>query len=217
MEQQIKNSVLSTAREMIAGGLVEGTAGNLSARLDAERVILTPASLSYKTMDCSDLVITDLKGKVLEGTRQPTTEMALHLTCLANHADIAAVVHCHPVYASMFAVNREPIPSLIEEFDIHVGGDVPVADYQETGSQALATEVSRHLDERGAVLMANHGLLCVGKDLEDALSVALLVERTAKIVWGARLIGKPLALPESTHAKFSPLYKRSRRAARDDT
>ncbi|MDE0885213.1 MAG: class II aldolase/adducin family protein [Myxococcota bacterium] len=211
MEQKLKNSILSTAREMIAGGLVEGTAGNLSARLSAERVILTPASLSYETMEASDLVITDLKGKVIEGKRQPTTEMALHLACLTHHADIAAVLHCHPVYASMFAINREPIPSLIEEFDIHVGGDVPVADYRETGSEALATEVSGHLGERGAVLMANHGLLCVGKDPEHALSIALLVERTAKIVWGARLMGKPFALPKSTHQKYSPLYKKARR------
>jgi L-fuculose-phosphate aldolase len=173
-------------------------------------VVLTPASLGYEQMQDSDLVITDIGGKILEGERQPTTEKELHLACLARYPEVHSVLHCHPVYASMFAVNREPIPSLIEEFDIHVGGEVPIAEYRETGTAELAEEVSGHLNERGAVLMANHGLLCVGRDPHHALSIALLVERTAKIVWGARSMGKPFGLPESTHTKYSLLYKESR-------
>jgi L-fuculose-phosphate aldolase len=207
-DSRIKEELLSAAREMATSGLVEGTAGNLSARLDNERIVVTPASLDYAGMTASDLVVLDSKGNVLEGQRTPTTECALHLACLNRHADIGAVLHCHALFASMFAVVHSPIPCVVEEFDIYVGGEVPVADYRRTGSDALGEEVARHLEDRGAVLMANHGLVCVGKNSADALRVARLVERTAQLIWGAQLMGSPVPLPESTRAHFAPLYKK---------
>ena len=212
MDQDIKQALLDAAQEMERCGLVEGAAGNLSARLPGGRVVVTPASLEYPGMQLADLVVTDARGTVLEGERQPTTEIALHLACLNEHPEVGAVLHCHALFASMFAVNREPIPCLVEEFDIHVGGDVPIADYRRTGSEELAEEVTRHLGDRGAMLMANHGLVCVGRNPSDALGVARLVERTAHLVWGARLMGKPAALPDSTRSHFAGEYAKARDA-----
>ena len=206
-ETEIRQAVLSVAKEMITCGLVEGTAGNVSARLPDGNVILTPSSLDYKTMTLEDLVVTDIDGKVLEGHRIPTTEKSLHLACLKKHQDIGAVMHCHAMFATMFAIVRQPIPCVIEEFDVYVGGEVPVADYQMTGSDALAEEVSNRVADRGAVLMANHGLLCVGKNPLDVLKVAKLVERTAQIIWGARLLGNLAPLPDATLEQFAPVYK----------
>ena len=206
-EREVREALLATAKAMIACGLVEGTAGNVSARLPNGNVVLTPSSVDYDTMTLDDLVVTDIDGKVLEGKRTPTTEKALHLACLRKHRDIGAVMHCHALFATMFAVVRQPIPCLIEEFDVYVGGEVPVAEYRLTGSDELAEEVSEWLEDRGAVLMANHGLLCVGKHPADVLKVAKLVERTAKIVWGARLLGEPAPLPDSTLEQFAPVYK----------
>ncbi len=206
-DPEIRQSVLDTAKAMVECGLVEGTAGNVSARLPGGRVVLTPSSLDYDSMTLDDLVVTDAEGKVLEGERPPTTEKALHLACLRQHEDIGAVMHCHALFASMFAVNHEPIPCVIEEFDIYVGGEVPVAEYCLTGSDELAEEASRWLGDRAAVLMANHGLLCVGKDSGHTLKIAQLVERTAQLVWGARMMGEPVPLPESTLEKFAPIYK----------
>jgi len=205
--REIKEAVLSVAKEMIACGLVEGTAGNVSARLPDGNVVLTPSSIDYKIMTIDDLVVTDIDGNVLEGERTPTTEKSLHLACLRKHKNIGAVMHCHAMFATMFAIVRQPIPCVIEEFDVYVGGDVPVAEYKMTGSDALAEEVSKWVEDKGAVLMANHGLLCVGKDPVDVLKVAKLVERTAKIIWGARLLGEPVPLPNATLEQFAPLYK----------
>jgi len=204
---ETKESLLAVAKEMITCGLVEGTAGNVSARLPDGNVVLTPSSLAYGGMTLSDLVVTDLDGRVVEGDRAPTSEKSLHLACLKKHPDIGAVLHCHAMFATMFAIVRKPIPCVIEEFDIYVGGEVPVADYRLTGSDELADEVSDRVADRGAVLMANHGLLCVGKNPADALKVAKLVERTAQIVWGARLLGDLVPLPEATLERFAPLYK----------
>ena len=107
----------------------------------------------------------------------------------------------------MFALAHEAIPCAIEEVEVYVGGDVPVANYQFTGSQELADEVSKWVGDRAAVLMANHGLLTVGKSAKDALKIANLVELTAEIVWGARLLGPIVPLPDSTREKMAPIYK----------
>jgi L-fuculose-phosphate aldolase len=203
----IQQRLVDTARELLRCGLVEGTAGNLSARLPDGNVVLSPSSLPYDTMTVDDLVVCDLDGKVVTGKRAPTTEKALHLACLRKYPELGAVIHSHAKYATMFAITRRPIPCVIEEFDVFVGGEVPVADYELTGSDALGEEVSRHVGERGAVLMANHGLLTVGKDLAGALKVAKLVERTAEIVWGAQALGAVVPLPEETMKRFAPIYK----------
>ena len=204
---EVKASLLQVAKEMIACGLVEDTAGNVSARLPDGNVVLTPSSIDYATMTLDDLVVTDIDGNVLEGEKTPTTEKALHLDCLRKHQDIGAVMHCHAMFATMFAIVRQPIPCVIEEFDVYVGGDVEVADYKMTGSDALGEEVSDRIADKGAVLMASHGLLCVGKNPVDVLKVAKLVERTAQIVWGARLLGEAVPLPATTREQFAPLYK----------
>ncbi len=119
--------LLQTAKDMIRKDLVEGTAGNLSARLPDGNVALTPSSLPYETMELDDLVVTDLDGNVLKGNRHPTTEKDLHLTCLREHDDINAVIHCHAKFCTMFAITHQPIPCVIEEVHAFIGGYVGVA------------------------------------------------------------------------------------------
>jgi L-fuculose-phosphate aldolase len=204
---EIKAELLWVAQDSLRTNLVHGTAGNFSARLPDGNVVLTPSSLPYETMTVDDLVVTDLDGNVLEGKNGPTTEKQLHLACLKAYDDIHAVIHCHAKFCTMFALTHEPIPCAIEEVEVYVGGDVPVANYQFTGSQELADEVSKWVGDRAAVLMANHGLLTVGKSPKDALKIANLVELTAEIVWGARTLGAIVPLPDSTREKMAPIYK----------
>lgn len=209
---EVKHAVLETAREMDRAGLTEGTAGNVSARTRAGEIVLTPTAMDYHQMSVQDLVVTDLSGKIIGGSRAPTTEFRLHLACLGKHRDIAAVVHTHAVHASMFAALNEPIPSAIEEVDLYVGGEVPVAAYHPTGSDALGVAVAALLADRGAALLANHGLVTVAATPSDALQITRIVERTAKIIWGARVMGDPIRLPESARERFG-LHYRERRAA----
>jgi L-fuculose-phosphate aldolase len=204
---EILADLLWVAQESLRTNLVHGTAGNFSARLPDGNVALTPSSLEYDTMTLDDLVICDLEGNVVEGTRGPTTEKMLHLACLKAYDDIHAVIHCHAKFCTMFALTHQPIPCAIEEVEAFVGGDVPVANYQFTGSQELADEVSKWVGDRAAVLMANHGLLTVGKSPRDALKIANMVELTAEMMWGARQLGDVVPLPESTRQKMAPVYK----------
>jgi L-fuculose-phosphate aldolase len=210
-ELQLRVDLIETAKQLLREGLALGTAGNLSARTPEGNVLLTPTALPYDTMTPDDLVLCDLAGGVLAGARQPTTEKALHLAVLRAHPELGAVIHSHAKFASMFAVAREPVPCAIEEFQIYVGGEVPVAKYELSGSDALGAECAKHLAQRSAVLMANHGLLAAGRDLAQALHVTALVERTAEIVLGAKLLGRAAPLPAETLAKFAPAYEAQRR------
>jgi ribulose-5-phosphate 4-epimerase/fuculose-1-phosphate aldolase len=151
-----------------------------------------------------------MDGNVLEGHRSPTTEKALHLTALRDHPEIGATMHCHAKYSTMFALTRTPIPAVIEEFDVFVGGDVEVAEYKTTGTNELAVEVASHVGTKAAVLMANHGLFAVGKSPADVLHIAGLVERTAEIVWGAQRLGDIVPLPRATNEQFAGYYRYGR-------
>jgi len=205
--QETKEQLLWAAQEMLRTNLVQGTAGNLGARLPDGNAVLTPSSLDYLEMTLDDLVVTDLDGNVLEGTRGPTTEKALHLSALRLHDDIDATMHCHAKFATMFALTRRPVPAVIEEFDVFVGGDVEVAEYRTTGTDDLAEEVAKRVGTKAAVLMANHGLFAVGKNPKDVLHIAHLVERTAEIVWGAEQLGEVVALPDETNQTFAGYYR----------
>ena len=115
-------------------------------------------------------------------------------------------MHSHAPYASMFALVREPIPASIEEVVVYIGGDIPVCEYRMTGTAELGEEVASKLADRSAALVANHGLVCVGKDANDALHASLVVERTAQIVWGARQLGTIAEIPTKVQTDFANVY-----------
>jgi L-fuculose-phosphate aldolase len=203
-----REAVLATAKRMLEEGLVEGTSGNISGRLPDGLVCLTPSSVPYDTMTLDDLVVVDLDGAVVEGHRSPTTEKDLHLSTLRRYPELGAVIHTHAVYATMFALAHEAIPAMIEEVIVYLGGDVTCCAYKGTGSVELGEEVAAHLADRGAALLANHGLVTCGASPETALHNAALVERTAKIVWGARAMGAAIhPLPAKVTADMAGVYR----------
>jgi L-fuculose-phosphate aldolase len=201
-----KRRVIDAALAMVAKGLVEGTAGNVSARTEDDLVVMTPSSMPYDEITPDNVSVVRLDGMQVSGAN-PTSEKALHLACLRRYPEVGGVLHCHATTASMFAVARRPVPAVIEEVIVYLGGEIPVAAYQPTGSDALAEEIAGHVGDRSAALMANHGLLAVGKDVEDALHNALLAERTAAVVYGAQVLGGIVPLPEETVTNFTGIYR----------
>ena len=197
---------MDAAQEMERAGLTVGTAGNVSGRRADGAICITPSSTPYAEVTPENLAVLSIDGEHIGGSGQPSIEKAMHLACYNAYAEVRGVVHCHAPHASMFAVARRPIPASIEEVIVYVGGDVPVADYATTGTQDLADEVVRHLGDRGAVLMANHGLLCVGKSPSDALHTALVVEHTARIMFGAQVLGGVVPLPGKIVKDFTGIY-----------
>lgn len=203
---EVKAEVLATAKRVHESGLVVGTAGNISGRMPDGTVCMTPSSLPYETMKIEDLVVVDLEGDKIDGGGSPSTEKALHLSCYQRYPEVGGVIHSHAPHASMFALVHEPIPAVIEEVVVYIGGDIPICEYKTTGTDELGDEVASKLANRSAALMANHGLVCIGKSAEDALHASLVVERTAEIVWGARVLGQPIPIPDKVNADFGNVY-----------
>ena len=203
-----ENAVLDAAKDMLRRGLVEGTAGNISARRSDGNIVITPSSVDYRDMQLDDLVLVDPEGAVLHAAdgRSPSSEMKLHLACYQAFDDIGSVIHSHPVWATMFAIAHEPIPACIDEFAVYCGGDVRCTEYAASGTPEVGANAVKALEGRAAALIANHGLVAVGPRPDKVLHVTALVERTAQIVWGARALGGPVPIPDDVNRNFAGVY-----------
>ncbi|OBB93833.1 L-fuculose-phosphate aldolase [Mycobacterium sp. 852002-40037_SCH5390672] len=203
-----ETAVLDAAKDMLRRGLVEGTAGNISARRADGNIVITPSSVDYRDMQLDDLVLIDPAGSVLQAAegRSPSSEMQLHLACYRAFDDVGSVIHSHPVWATMFAIAHESIPACIDEFAVYCGGDVRCTDYAASGTPDVGTNAVKALEGRGAALIANHGLVAVGPRPDKVLHITALVERTAQIVWGARALGGPVPIPEDVNRNFASVY-----------
>lgn len=205
------DEVLAAAKDMLRLGLTAGTSGNVSARLDDGRVVITPSSVPYEHMTLDDLVVIDEAGEPVEGSRSPSSEKLVHLACYKRYPEVGSVIHAHPLYASMFACARMPIPAAIDEFSVYVGGDVPCAEYAMTGTPDLGDNAADCLESVGTALLANHGTVTVSASPMQALHQLGVVERAAQIVWGARALGSVAPLPASTNETLSGYYRMLRR------
>ncbi|MGD1171739.1 L-fuculose-phosphate aldolase [Mycobacterium seoulense] len=203
-----ENAVLDAAKDMLRRGLVEGTAGNISARRPDGSIVITPSSVDYRDMQLEDLVLIDPDGAVLRAAdgRSPSSELQLHLACYRAFDDIGSVIHSHPVWATMFAIAHQSIPACIDEFAVYCGGDVRCTEYAASGTPDVGANAVKALDGRGAALIANHGLVAVGPRPDKALHITALVERVAQIVWGAKALGGPVPIPEDVNRNFAGVY-----------
>ncbi len=199
--------VLAAAKELLEKGLVEGTAGNISARQQDGTIVITPSSLDYREMTLADLVVITPGGEVVEGERSPSSEKLLHLSCMAAFDDIACVIHSHAIHASMFAVAQQAVPACIDEFSVYIGGDVRCTEYAMSGTDELGEQAVKALQGRGAALIANHGMVAVAPTTGKAMHITALVERSAKIIWGARQLGEIHHLPEKVDKSFASVYE----------
>lgn len=205
---EVREAVCRYARRMHDEGLVVGTAGNVSARVPGEDVVaITPSSLPYPEMTPEDVQLLRLDGTQMTENRPPSFERAVHLAIYRARSDVGAIFHTHAQYSSVLAVLRQPLPPILEELVPYVGGAVEAADYQPSATEELGEAVLRALGERNAVILANHGNVCCGTNLERAYRVCLLVERTAKVYVLARLLGEPHALPPEVVESEREMFK----------
>ncbi|MFV9672634.1 MAG: class II aldolase/adducin family protein [Acidimicrobiia bacterium] len=175
-------------------GLVAGSSGNISARVaGTELVAITPTDVRYSAIEPDDVVVVERSGEVVVGRHMPTSELPLHLAVYDARPDMSAIAHTHSPYATAFAVIREPIP-LISNEGLGVRAlEVEVAPFAIPGSRELADAVVAVLmrtPQTRAVLLANHGLLTVGVDLETACNLAHSIELEARVCQLARTMGE---------------------------
>jgi L-ribulose-5-phosphate 4-epimerase len=199
--KKYKEEIVSVCKKLLEDGHVIGSAGNVSIRIkngEEEIVLITPSNVNYKDMEPEDILIIDLKGKVIEGERNPSVEKHLHLGIYKEREDVGAIIHSHGMYSTILGTLNLSLPPIMEELVPYLGGEILCSDYGEAGSEELADNVKASLEERNAVILANHGNLCCGSHLEGAYTVLQYLERGSKTYYLAKLIKEPNLLPEDT-------------------
>jgi L-fuculose-phosphate aldolase len=195
--EEIRQRIIDACIWMQEKELVFGTWGNISVR-EGDMVMLTPSRIDYDKMERDDLVVIDLEGKVIEGKRLPTSEKELHRQIYLSRKDVGAVVHNHSVYATAVACIGHDIPAMNEEMSQVIGGEICCTkEYIPAGRHAeLAEESVRALGGRNASLIQNHGIVCCGVDLEEALIVCLIAEKAARIYMTVGNTGNIIKIPD---------------------
>jgi L-fuculose-phosphate aldolase len=193
--EKVKEEVVNIAHTIYKEALVFETWGNVSSRPTESQVVITPSGIPYEKMHFVDMVVVNIDGEVEQGKWKPSTELPLHLAVYKARKDVKAIIHTHSVFATAFAVSRQDIPVVIEDLAQVVGGAVRVADYGQPGSNELALNAVKALGQEGnAVLLANHGLVVLGRDLSTALQRCRVIERNAQITMWSKLLGSPFML-----------------------
>lgn len=194
--QSLKQRIVTISQRMYHEGLVAATSGNISCFNRAEgKIAITPSSIPYDELVPEDIVVLDIKGSRLQGSKEPSSEWQMHLYIYENMPKVNAIVHTHSVFATSFAVVRKPIDLILIEMKAYLGGAVPLAEFAEPGTRQLGATAVAALSQNGAAcLLSNHGALAVGDDLDDAYTKAIYLEDAAKIYCNAKSLGNPVIL-----------------------
>jgi L-fuculose-phosphate aldolase len=171
-----------------------GTSGNLSVRLDAHRLLVTPTGVSKFLLRAADIVIVDLDGRQLDGYRKMTSEVSMHLAIYRHRSDVSAVVHSHPPIATAFACVGRGLDEMLCQEAVMTLGVVPLATYAATGTEEVAASLAPFIPDHDAILLANHGAVSCGKSLLEAFQKMETVEHLANITIAAHRLGAPRTL-----------------------
>ena len=201
-EWKLRETMCEMGRRAYLKGFVAANDGNISYRLDENRVLCTPTRVSKGFMKPDDLCIVDLEGKQLSGKRKRSSEILLHLAVMKARADVRACIHTHPPHATAFAVAHEPIPKcVLPEFEVFLG-EVAIAKYETPGTQAFAETVLPYVKDTETILLANHGTITYGSDLEDAYFKTEIIDAYCRILMLAKQLGTVNYYPASKAAEL---------------
>ena len=194
-ERNLRRGIVDTARAMNANGINQGTSGNVSARA-AGGFLITPSAVDYDDCTPADVVRMAMDGTA-EGRHEPSSEWPLHRDVLAARSSVNAVLHAHPPFATALACLGRGIPAFHYMVAIAGGRDIRCADYATFGSGDLSRTALEALQGRSACLLANHGMVAVGRSLKEVLMLALEVETLARQYVIALQVGEPNLLDDA--------------------
>ncbi|MEW9513509.1 L-ribulose-5-phosphate 4-epimerase [Streptomyces bacillaris] len=206
--KNLRQTVADLHRELTRYGLVIWTAGNVSARVPGEDLmVIKPSGVSYDDLSPDAMVVTDLHGNLVEGDLAPSSDTAAHAYVYRHMPEVGGVVHTHSPYATAWAARGEPIPCVLTMIADEFGGEVPVGPFALIGDDSIGRGIVDTLrDSRSpAVLMRSHGPFTVGRDARSAVKAAVMVEDVARTVHFAHQLGTPAAIDA---AAVDRLYER---------
>jgi L-fuculose-phosphate aldolase len=204
----MKKQIIETARWLWEKKFIVGTDGNLSVRLDDDRIMVTPGGLAKGRLSPDDLVLVDRNGKHLQGRNKASSELAMHLCVYRERPDITACVHSHAPYSTAFAVAGVHLAEdVLPEVVVGVGG-IPLTDYAPPGTDAVPKVLEPFLADNNAFLLRNHGLLTIGRTLEEAYNRHETVEHYARIVHLARQLGNVESIPSEDYERLAKMRQK---------
>ena len=200
--------IIRTGILLLKKKLVQGTGGNISARIQ-DGFLITPSGMDYTALGAEDIVEMDFNDNVVHGYRKPSIEKDMHRIILAARPDINAVIHTHSIYATSVAAARRTLDPVTDNQVAVFGGEIRVAEYAPIGSNELARNASDALGNGGGVLLANHGALCVGKTMEEAIFRCEMLETFAEIFILSQIAGGGVTLSkEAVRLEAEDLHDR---------
>jgi len=188
--ESLRADIVEIGRRMYARGYTASNDGNISVRLDAERLLMTPKSVCKGFMTPDMMCVTDLSGKKISGDRDPSSEALMHLEVYRQRPDVNAVVHAHPPTATGFAVAGIPLDRAVLAEVLTTLGSIPLAEYATPSTAELPEAVRKYIKSHDGMLLANHGALTVGTDLFSAYYKMETIEHFAHISLVARMLGR---------------------------
>lgn len=191
-----KKLLVAYGKKLLDKKLVAGTSGNLSLRGQADEIYITPSGMNYLEITENDIVKINFKGEILEGDKKPSSEWMMHVEIYKNYPNYNAIVHTHSPIATAFAVSRKKIPLILIEMKPFLGGEIEVAPFKPSGSLELAKSLIPYLKKSNSCLLANHGVVSCGRNIESAFLSAEYVEDAAKIYYYSLNIGEPKIIEE---------------------
>jgi len=204
-ESPLRADIVEVGRRMYARGYTASNDGNISVRLGSDRLLMTPKGVCKGFMTPDMMCITDLDGRKLEGDRDPSSEMLMHLEVYRQRPDVQAVVHAHPPTATGFAVAGIPLDRAVLAEVLATLGSIPIAEYATPSTKELPEAVRKYIHAYDGMLLANHGALTVGADLYGAYYKMETIEHFAKISLVARLLGRENLIPREEVQRLEQL------------
>lgn len=202
----LRRGLIAAARSLQKNQLGTGAAGNLSARTE-QGYLITPSGVDYELLQLVDIVAMDLRGNVIKGELEPSSEWRFHQDIYVNRADAGAIVHTHSPYATALACTRQDLPAFHYMVAGAGGRVIRCAEYATFGTQALSDHALAALEDRNACLLANHGVIALGEDVASAFKLAQLVEALAKQYVISRMMGSPVLLDDAEMARNLEKFK----------
>jgi L-fuculose-phosphate aldolase len=204
-ESSLRADIVEVGRRMYARGYTASNDGNISVRLGDARLLMTPKSVCKGFMTPDMMCITDLDGRKLQGDRDPSSEMLMHLEVYRQRPDVRAVVHAHPPIATGFAVAGIPLNRAVLAEVLTTLGSIPIAEYATPSTKELPEAVRKYVKAHDGMLLANHGALTLGVDLFAAYYKMETIEHFAKISLVARLLGNENLIAREEVARLQEL------------
>ncbi|RME53795.1 MAG: class II aldolase/adducin family protein [Deltaproteobacteria bacterium] len=196
MEHRLRRSVVEICRRMYERGFIAATDGNVSVRLAADRILVTPSGVNKGYLSEGDLVVVDRSGRKLSGRGSASSEIRMHLAVYALRPDVRAVVHAHPPLSIAFSIAGESLAQCMVPEVIVSLGDVPTAPYATPTTADVPKMLEPLVLRYDAIMLERHGSLTLGRDLEEAYNRLETMEHTAKISLAVKQIGKFRPLPK---------------------